>query len=278
MIVALPAADGKSFDFVDPTNKYLIPLAGAAPTGLESRTALILDRTAPRLAATPAHTAPSEILAKRDITVRSDTDAALTDSISFTGTRAARLRALLAPLPPLDRIATVRTLIGFDRLSHHVSDIRIHNIKELQSPLRLTIQWEARRAVRSEQGLLRLTLPTVIESHLLSSGTRDEESDDTLPLHLTSAVHIRSEAVLHMPPGHTLAPHAPASADTPFGKWSLTITPPDAKRTARITWDCTLPPATLTAAQRRLFTDFTHDSLRQLQGEWDFTAESVAGQ
>ncbi len=277
MIVALPGPDGKTFDFVDPTNKYVAPLPGCAPAGLESRTALILDRVMPRLAVTPAHTAPSEILAKRDIIVRGETDAVFNDSITFTGTRASRLRAMLGPLPPTDRVAMMRSLIGFDRLSHHVSDIRIQNIKELQSPLRLSIQWEARRAVRKEQGQLRLTLPTVIETHLLTSGAGGDENDDAQPLQLTSAVNIRSETSLHMPPGHSLAPHAPASADTPFGRWSLAVSPPDAKRTARITWECALPSASLTPEQRRPFIDFTHDSLRQLEGAWDFNAEAVAG-
>ncbi len=277
MIVALPSADGKTNDFIDPSYKYLSPVAGFAPSGLESRTALILDRITPRLAVTPAHTTPSDTLLKRDITLSDNADAVLRDAITFTGTRAARLRAALAPLPPLDRIAAVRSLIGFDRLSHHVSDIRIQNIKELQSPLRITIQWEARRAVRKDQGQVLLTLPTVIESQLLNSGDGDDDGSDALPLLLTSAVHLRTEATLHMPPGHTLAPRAPAGSDAAFGKWSLALSPPDASRAALLTWDCILLPATYAPEPKRQLIDFTHDALRQLQGEWEFTAESVAG-
>jgi transglutaminase-like putative cysteine protease/tetratricopeptide (TPR) repeat protein len=278
MIVALPVAGTKKFDFIDPTNKYLSPESGAAPLGLEGRTALVLDPAGAVLAETPAHSPPSEILAKRDIVFRGGEDAVFNDTITLTGTRAARLRALLAPLPPLDRTAILRQLVGFDRLSHHVRDIRIHNIKELQAPLRLAIQWEARRCLRNEQGRLRLTLPTVIEGHLLSADAGGEQ-DAEIPLRVSSAVRIRSEAILHLPPGHTLSPQslAPSNGRSPFGAWSLSVSPPDARRTTRLTWECNLVPGMIPADKRRSFLDFTHDSLRKLEGDWEFHAESVAG-
>ena len=276
MIVALPAADGKSYEFIDPTNKYLESVPGTAPVGLENRTALVLIPAGPVLAQTPPHSPPSEILARRDITLRGSQDAVLSDTITFTGTRAARLRALLAPLPPLDRSAALRALIGFDRLSHHVKEIRIQNIKELQAPLRLTMQWEARRVLRTAEGRLRLTLPTIVESHLIAAGAGDGPEDE--PLRFPSAVRVRSESVLQLPSGHALLIPAPLStaAESPFGKWTLTVTPPDPKRQARIVWDCSLKAAAFSSEQRRAFTDFTHDSLRQLEGEWEFAPETVA--
>jgi len=275
MIVALPAADGKSFEFIDPTNKYLEYVPGSAPVGLEDRTALVLNPSGAVLARTAPYSPPSEILTKREVTLRSEQDAVLADTITFTGTQAARLRGLLAPLPPLDRTAAVRALIGFDRLSHHVKDIRIHNIKELQAPLRFTIQWEARRVLRSAEGRLRLSLPTVVESHLIAPGERDAEDQ---PLRFSSAVRIRSEASLQLPAGHSIhmPPTLNAAAESVFGSWSLAVSPPDAKRRARIAWDCSLMAATHPADQRRAFTDFTHDSLRQLEGEWEFIPETVA--
>lgn len=277
MIVALPAADGKSFEFIDPTNKYLEYVPGSAPVGLEKRTALVLNPAGPVLAKTPAQSPPSDILARRDISLRGEQDAVLADTLTFTGTRAARLRALLAPLPPLDRTAAVRALIGFDRLSHHVKDIRIFNIKELQSPLRITIAWEARRVLRSAEGRLRLTLPTVMESHLIAPASTSDDSDD-LPLTFNSALRVRSESTLQLPTGHSLLMPANASsaAESNFGKWTLAVTPPDAKRQARIAWDCALKAGSFPAGQRRQFTDFTHDSLRQLEGEWEFTADRLA--
>ena len=167
-------------------------------------------------------------------------------------------------------------LVVLDRLSHLVSDIRIQNLKELRAPLRLTIQWEARRAVRSEQGALRLALPTVIESQFLSPDTGSDDSD-SLPLQLRSALTLRSETTLHLPPGHTLSPAAltPDHADAPFGSCSLSVSPPDAKRETRLTWQCILKPVVLDPDKKRAFTDFTHDSLRKLQGDWEFTPETV---
>jgi tetratricopeptide (TPR) repeat protein len=277
MIVALVGEDGKSLEFIDPTNKYLEAVPGSAPVGLENRTALILDPAGPRLAQTPPFSPPSDILAKRDITLRARQDAVLTDTITITGTRAARLRALLAPLPPLDRTAAIRSLIAFDRLSHHVKDIRIQNIKELQSPLRITIQWEARRVLHSVDGKLRLALPTIVESHLIAPGSGDSE-DEERPLRFNSSIRLRSETSLQMPPGHLLVlPSNPSgAAESAFGKWTLAVSPPDAKRTARINWDCSLNAGAFPGAQRRAFIDFTHNSLRQLEGEWEFTPETVA--
>jgi tetratricopeptide (TPR) repeat protein len=275
MIVALPGADGKSFEFIDPTNKYLEYVAGSAPVGLENRTALILNPSGPMLVRTSPYSPPSEILTKRNVTIQAAQDAVLADTITITGTRAARLRALLAPMPPLDRTAAVRSLIGFDRLSHHVKEIRIQNIKEIQAPLRFTIQWEARRALRSAEGRLRLSLPTVVESHLIAPAERESDSQ---PLHFDYAVHVRSETILQIPSGHTLLLPAsiPATAKTSFGTWNLAATPPDAKRQTRISWDCSLIAGTHAAEQRRAFTDFTHDSLRRLEGEWEFVPETVA--
>lgn len=277
MIVALPIPGGKTCDFIDPTNKYLVSSPLSAPPGLESRSALILDPAAPFLADTPANSPPSEIDTRRDIEIRGDEDAVLRDTISLTGSRAARLRALLAPLSPLERTATLRQLIGFDRLSQHVTDLRIQNIKELAAPLRIVIQWEARRCLRRVDGNLRLTLPTVIESHLLTADTGSDADGTDTPLRLTSPVHIHSVATLHLPAGHTLSPQSltPADATSAFGAWSVRISPPDAVRIARITWDCTLKPATLPPDKKRPFIDFTHDSLRRLQGDWEFVGESV---
>jgi hypothetical protein len=277
MIVALPNADGKTWEFIDPTNKYLEAVPGSAPVGLENRTALILNPAGPVLARTPVYSPPSDILTKRDVSLRGDQDALLADTITITGTRAARLRALLAPLPPLDRTAAVRALIGFDRLSHHVKDIRIQNIKELQSPLRITIQWEARRVFHAVEGRLHLSLPTIVESHLIAPGSSDNEDDDQ-PLRFNSSIRLRSETSLQMPPGHSLVvPGGPsATAECAFGKWTMAVSPPDAKRTARINWDCALKAGAFPGNQRRAFTDFTHDSLRRLQGEWEFTPDNVA--
>lgn len=278
MIVALPAPDGKSWDFIDPTNKYMRPVAGAAPLGLQARAALILDPKNPILAKTPAHTAASEIIAQRDLQIRGTEDAAIKDSITFTGSRAARLRAQLAPLQPLDRIAAIRQMIGFDRLSHQVCDVRIQNIKHLDAPLRIVIQWEALGTIRSEQGQLRLALPTVVESHLLSAG--DEPEDASLPLAITAPLHVRSETTLRLPPGHSLSAQsfAPAGAQSSYGKWSLAVTPPGDSLAAILTWECSLQPATIPPAGRRPFLDFTHNSLRRLQGDWSFTADTVVRQ
>jgi hypothetical protein len=68
-----------------------------------------------------------------------------------------------------------------------------------------------------------------------------------------------------------------ANSDSPFGSWSMKVTPPDAKRTARLLWECTLHPTVLAPDKKRPFVDFTHEALRKLQGDWEFTADVTAG-
>ncbi|HEX2750549.1 MAG TPA: DUF3857 domain-containing protein [Verrucomicrobiales bacterium] len=277
MIVALPVPGSKNFDFIDPTNKYLSPVPGTAPMQLESRTTLVLDPAGPVLADTPAFSPPSEVVLKRELEFRGTDDAVFNDVITLTGSHAARLRSQLAPLAPNDRTAMLRQLIGFDRLSHRVGNIRILNIKELHVPLRIAIQWEARRCLHSEHGILRLDLPAVIENHFLAADTGNSDEDTGTPLQLTSALTLRSEVSLHVPPGRVLnlPPGLPVKTESSFGNASLTATPADAKRIARISWECTVRPGNIPQAQKRSFVDFTHDSLRRLQGDWEFGNEAV---
>lgn len=280
MIVALPIPGGKGYDFIDPTNKYMPPVAGAAPLGLQGRAALVLDPAGPVLSDTATFTPASEIVTRRDIEVRASGDAILRDAITFTGSRAARLRALLSPLPPIDRTAALRQLIGFDRISHHVRDIRIQNLKELDTPLRIVIQWEARGCLRSEQDQLRLSLPTIIESRLLTADSESADESSDYPLQISAPVRIRSEMALKLPPGHVLSAGSLTGdkAESAFGKWSLSVTPPGTERTAHLVWECSLLPATLAPEKKRPFIDFTHDSLRRLQADWSFTAEAIVKQ
>lgn len=277
MIVALPVQGGKTYDFIDPTNKYMTPVAGTAPMQLEARTTLVLDPAGPVLADTPRFSPPSEVLLRRDLEIRSNEDAVFNDVITVTGSRAARLRSLLAPLAPADRTATLRQLIGFDRLSHHVRSVRVHNIKELHIPLRIAIQWDVRRCLRDEHGTLRLSLPTVIENHFLSTDTGNGDDEADTALQLTSNLTLRSEVTVHPPPGRILnAPtQSPSKVDGAFGSSAIAVAPPDAKRATRIVWECSLRSGTVPAEQKRTLIDFTHDSLRRLQGDWEFGAEAI---
>ena len=83
-----------------------------------------------------------------------------------------------------------------------------------------------------------------------------------------------------MPAGHSLSAGSTAGdkAENTFGKWSLTVTPPDKDRTARLIWECSILPAVLPPDKERNFIDFAHASLRRLQADWSFTADTVVSQ
>jgi hypothetical protein len=273
MIVAVPGPRS-SWDFIDPTNKYFDPVPGSAPIGLEGRLALVLHPEAPALVRTPGECPPTTAATAREVTLKGERDALVHETISLSGSRAVAVRTIIAPLAPQDRPAALRRLLGFDRGSQKVTDLKVRSVKDLDKPLEIEITWEARNSVRRAAEGWHLDLPATIESSLMLPP--GPVGTDSAPLHLAAPVHLTSATVLHLPIGHMPAPETlqKRQATSSFGSWTLAAGVDSAARTLEVSWECRLRSGTIPPAQVRAFQDFAHDSLRPLAGDWLLLGDS----
>ncbi len=279
MIVALPKPEGDSYDFVDPTNKYLDAVAGAAPMGLQARSALILDAKEPKLARTQPQTPPTTVQLQRQVAIKSGRHAQLHDTISITGTRAASLRSQLSPLNSTERNAVVRQILGLDPLSHRLQSLGIDQLKEPSRPLKLTIAWEAADCVRKDSQGLRLEVPAAGVARLLSplSSPETAEVDPSIPLLLPCSVRFIAQMQIQPLQGYNAdlqAATPPSSGDSSFGKTVLSSSMQG--KATLVNWQCQLRAGLVPAEKKSAWHDFARESVRQLEGDWHFSPANIA--
>lgn len=262
MIVAVPTGNGH-FDFIDPTDKFLEPVPGAAPHGLAGRQALVLDPAKPVLARTPGESAPTHATLHRLVTFPNPPDARISDQLVLDGPAAATLRSQFAPLAPAAQRTAMHRLLGLDRLREPLDELQFTALRDPSKPLEVRLTWQSRGALRPGPQEQQLFLPTPISDYLLASQGLGEPSDPPIVI-VPSRLQLKTSLTLQPPQGVTL--QAPTlttpTGERRCGSWETTAT------SNSLEWTATLRAGQWTGEAAEAASRFPAEAVAPLRQPW----------
>ncbi len=270
MIVALPRPDN-TFDFIDPTDKFLEATPGAAPVGLAGRAALILDPANPRLATTPPTLAITNGTLTGHVTLEENsTDAQITDHLTLTGPAAGTLRSQLASVSPAGQPAALRRLLSLDRLRDNLLSVSLTALRDPSLPLTIQLTSLSRGALHPSAHGLQLHLTHPLADYLLYPASLTDQAA-TGTVQLTTPIRLKFELTISPPSGTQLrAPAFAAPRSSPYGAWSCHI------NANSLTWTADLKPGRWSGSDAAACAQFPPEALLPLRQPWLLTPGPLA--
>jgi len=270
MIVALPRPDN-TFDFVDPTDKFLEATPGTAPVGLVNRAALILDPANPRLATTPPTLATTNGILTRHVILRENSpDAWITDDLTLNGPAAATLRSQLTNLNPPEQPAAFRRLLSLDRLRDELLSVSLTALRDPSLPLTLQLTSLTRGALHPGPNGLQLHLTQPLADYLLYPASLTDQAA-TGTVQLTTPIRLKYELTISPPNGTQLqAPSFPTPRPSPFGAWSCRA------NANTLNWTADLKPGRWNGPEAIDCAQFPPEALLPLRLPWLLTPGPLA--
>ncbi len=166
MIVYLP--DESRIPFIDCTDKYVPSHSRLPPAYLGGHSALVLDPKNSALKKISEYPANIDLLdIKRKVSITSNTDALVEETVKFHGYDASAMRSYIAGIDAINRDKRVHDLISGD---HHLHLDRLE-IKELENPevpLQMVLKYRIGQVFEQQNGTLKATVPCLWERYYLN--------------------------------------------------------------------------------------------------------------
>ncbi|HMJ90180.1 MAG TPA: hypothetical protein VK530_10210, partial [Candidatus Acidoferrum sp.] len=191
MIVFVPGDDGGFLDCTDKSQKL-----GGVPLGLAGCDALVLDEKLTRFVRIPEYErTASRVEAARIVGITNQTDAAVSETLTFHGVSCAYLRSYLANVPASARRSYVVGLLGPNA---ELNELVIEHLEEPGLPLVLRLGYTLKNQFHSIGRELVGTLPVAMEQQYLAAGSVENR---LTPFQFPSPLAFESTTVLNVPAG-----------------------------------------------------------------------------
>ncbi|HWE23705.1 MAG TPA: DUF3857 domain-containing protein [Myxococcales bacterium] len=215
MVVYLPATGS----FVDTTNKSADLSRGVTPA-IAGKDALVLDEKQPRLVRIPEQSDDAgEMTVVRDARVVAGADLEITETATFRGNEAARMRSYFDEIEPKARAAALQRRLSANGHAVEVLSLDVRELRDPQKPLSVEVKYLARGAFHAVGGQLVGRIPALLERGQIEVERDERETPFQFDVPLT----IHSAISLQLPGGY--APARPlsrrASLDGPFAAWKV---------------------------------------------------------
>lgn len=197
MILHIPALGEQPF--LDPTERQL-PV-GLIPPHLSGLRTIVLDEDGPFIATIPiSHEADNKITVERDITLDSNDNVTVKESVAFGGYESAALRYFLRNANPKDYALAIRHTLGERLPTLSFGQLVVLNLDDRHSPLVLTYEYSLPRFYLSKAGSVGIgQLPASWEICRITAEPEDYERK--APYRVRHPLNVSVTNRYHLPDG-----------------------------------------------------------------------------
>ncbi len=195
MIIYLPEIDGGRFVDLTAKNQHVLWSAASSMSDFE---ALVLESKAVRFRKIEQDEATlSRFVSTRDVKVDAEArNFVVTETLTVSGNAGASFRSFFRNTNAADHQTTVQDMLGANQRIE-IESLDVADLEDLQKPIRVTMTYRIRRALRSLGATYASHLPAVWEHYYMQQPATTERHN---PFQLTDPLRFESTVRLHVPP------------------------------------------------------------------------------